>query len=569
MRAKIALFLALVMCFTAFGTSAFADAKTATVEVEDFNDGTLTVTVTVEDETITGVEVTRSTQEATPGDEAVAQIPQMIIAANSADVDSVSGATFTSESIKTAVKAALAELGTADAAALAAWAEANGYVKAEDYNLVVGVDAISGSSYKNEVGQQKENNLLTQEEAKQLTRDYLRGYPMYYHVAEGADLDVDVIYVQSNIDLFEYLNEIGGSYAYGDKYTGPSGTQYTYGLPSAPINTADYMAGIQLGKDTEVTDEAFVAAIGPAEYSYREMYAIGTSYNNVPGLAQSEAVLDPESMLIFLGSNTGSEKSLELAANNVIKMYWVNGINEKNYVAGADVKDNDYYHSYGVRIEGTAGAVKIATVIDEDGNILRPAVVRGGARYGQSIGGAEEWFSSHPDAGIDETSAWLAETRYYADKWAEMSDSDKEAAALEIRGYLAKAYLGKLDADSMYELDVKTLTDAGKEVTLPNLKAAVLNAAMNRSSEGYAIRLASTGALLEVVPDEFLTNTLWIISDCSTEDQVALYEAGTNEIMAKWARRFYELTTKLEEGQTTTQLRRQVYYAADDPTLDR
>ena len=410
--------------------------------------------------------------------------------------------------------------------------------------------------------------LLTQEEAKELTLDYLRGFVLYYNLADGADIGAERIYVQSNIDLFEYLNSTGGSYAYGDSYEGVNGRIYTYSLPSYPIDIEDYKAGVQLGADTAVTDEQFIAAIGAAEYSYREMYAIGTSYNNIPGLAQSEAVLDPESMLIFMGSNPGSEKSAELAANPNIKMYWVSSIPEEHYVSGSDPKDNDYYHSYGVRIEGTAGAIKLSEVIDEEGNILMPSCIRGGIRYGISITGAEEWFAGKPDADMTATAAMLAETRYYADTWADMSEQEKEDATQEIRAYMANIYLGNIDETNMLEADVKAIEESGNVVNLQALKT-IMNDYMNRSGEGYAIRLASTGALLKVDVDEYLTNTLWILNDCSTPEQVALYEAGDNPIMAKWAQRFYELYEALTEGQTSTQLRRQVYYPNDDASLDR
>jgi hypothetical protein len=569
MRIKVYLasLIFLIVITISFGSIA-EELKSTTVEVSDYDGGVLQLQLTMKDDIIHELKINRSNQNASIGDDAVIDLSARIVEANSADIDIVSGATYTSKAVIGATRAAIAQL-KADTIDLEAWAEAKGYVKASDFKIALGVDTITGSSYKLEVNAQSENNLLTQKEARELTLDYLRGYPMYYHVKTDVDIGTDIIYVQSNIDLFEYLNNSGGNYSYGESYTGFSGRTYTYGLPSYPIDTTDYKAGIQFGNETKISDSDFVAAIGNAEYSYREMYAIGTSYNNVPGLAQAEAVLDPESMLIYLGSNPGSEKSLELAINPVIRMYWINAINEFDYVSGSDVKDNDYYHSYGVRIEGTAGAVNIADVIDDEGNVMRDSVVRGGIRYGLSLTGAQEWFEAHPDKNMAETAAILAETRYYADNWSNLDESVQASHIAEVRGYMAKIYLGKITAETMYPIDVAEIMEAGKEVNLANLKSIVMNKFMNRSGEGYAIRLASTGALLEVVTDEFLTNTLWIISDCATEDQVALYKAGKNPIIAKWAERFYELYTKLEKGETTTQLRRQVYYASDDDTLKR
>ena len=569
MKTKSMLALALVLALFACQSTVMAEpvVKTGTATAPGFEE-TVTVTVTTTDGVITEVAAKTDRAEATVGAEAIDKLPAAMVAANTVDVDVIAGATGTSKAVIAAARNAMVSIG-AEGIDLHAWALENGYVLADDYHIVTGVDAISGSSYKTEVAAQKEHNLMTQEEAKELTQDYLHGFVLYYKLAEGSTLPAERIYVQSNIDLFESLNAEGGTYAYGDSYVGKNGTIYTYGLPSYPIDTVDYKAIAQFGADTEIKDEEIVAAIGEEVWSFREMYAVGTAYNNDPGLAQSEAVLDPESMIIFMGSNPGSEKSMELAANPNIKMYWYSAINEDNYVCGSRVVDNDYYHSYGVRIEGTAGAVKMNTVLDEEGNILDKAVVRGGDRYGLTVTGPKEWFASKPDAGFGATCAWLAENRYYAESWASMTEEDKAAKAAEVRAYLAKAYLGTLKPDMFYDADVKALSDAGKDVTLANLKSAVLNSAMNRSGEGYAIRLASTGALIKVVPDAYLTNTLWAISDVASEDQVALYEAGENEVMAKWAARFYELYTKLEEGQSGTQIRRQAYYPEQDATLDR
>ena len=69
--------------------------------------GELAVEVTVENGAMTAVEVTA--QKETPGisDPALEQLPAAILAAQSTDVDDVSGATITSKAIKGAVEAAL------------------------------------------------------------------------------------------------------------------------------------------------------------------------------------------------------------------------------------------------------------------------------------------------------------------------------------------------------------------------------------------------------------------------------------------------------------------------------
>jgi len=59
-------------------------------------------------DTITNVEVVEHSESAGISDPAIEEIPAAIVAANSTDVDTVSGATYTSEGIMAAVDAALA-----------------------------------------------------------------------------------------------------------------------------------------------------------------------------------------------------------------------------------------------------------------------------------------------------------------------------------------------------------------------------------------------------------------------------------------------------------------------------
>ena len=73
--------------------------------------GPITVEVTMDGDTITGVTVT-SNSESAPGT-ALEDIPAAIVAANSADVDVVAGATYTSNGIINAVKNALENAGSA------------------------------------------------------------------------------------------------------------------------------------------------------------------------------------------------------------------------------------------------------------------------------------------------------------------------------------------------------------------------------------------------------------------------------------------------------------------------
>lgn len=86
---------------------------TATV---DGHNGELTVEVTVEDGVITAVDVTEHEESEGIADPALEEVPAAIVEANGTDVDTVSGATVTSEAIIAAVNEALG----ADAAAVVA-----------------------------------------------------------------------------------------------------------------------------------------------------------------------------------------------------------------------------------------------------------------------------------------------------------------------------------------------------------------------------------------------------------------------------------------------------------------
>jgi uncharacterized protein with FMN-binding domain len=98
------------------GESAAVAGETYTVEVEGHN-GPLTVDVTIDGDTITGVEVTDHAETEGLADPALEEVPAAIVEANSTDVEVVSGATVTSEAIISAVEQALEEAGGSGAAA--------------------------------------------------------------------------------------------------------------------------------------------------------------------------------------------------------------------------------------------------------------------------------------------------------------------------------------------------------------------------------------------------------------------------------------------------------------------
>lgn len=92
----------LLPCLT--GCTASADQRTG--EAEGYG-GTLKVTVTLNGNDITSVKVTEHSETQGVGTRAIDTLPQAIAEADSIDVDSVSGATITSEAIKQAVSQAL------------------------------------------------------------------------------------------------------------------------------------------------------------------------------------------------------------------------------------------------------------------------------------------------------------------------------------------------------------------------------------------------------------------------------------------------------------------------------
>lgn len=97
-----------------------------------------------------------------------------------------------------------------------------------------------------------------------------------------------------------------------------------------------------------------------------------------------------------------------------------------------------------------------------------------------------------------------------------MNSAGRKSAAAAVKSLSGAGLSGQPEAPGVLCRRYRGLKQAGKEVNLTNLKSAALGGFMNRSGEGYAIRLASTGALIKVVPDVFLTNTLWAISDVAT-----------------------------------------------------
>ena len=120
MRSFISLALTLVLALTLTGiASAEALADGVYTGSGAGRNGDVTVSVTVTDGKIADVEVTGHSETAGIADPAIEKLPQMIVAAQSTQIDGISGATLTSEAVKEAVNDAIRQAGV-DPAALTA-----------------------------------------------------------------------------------------------------------------------------------------------------------------------------------------------------------------------------------------------------------------------------------------------------------------------------------------------------------------------------------------------------------------------------------------------------------------
>lgn len=88
------------------GTTTASAQETLTGTAEGFG-GDITVTVVVDGDDIISVEAVGPDETEGIGTMAIEQLPSLIVEADSAEIDGVSGATYTSDAIKAAVKSAL------------------------------------------------------------------------------------------------------------------------------------------------------------------------------------------------------------------------------------------------------------------------------------------------------------------------------------------------------------------------------------------------------------------------------------------------------------------------------
>ncbi len=106
-RRSLAILLALAMCLSVFGT---AGAQEFSAEAQGFG-GPVKVSLTVEDDKITAVNITGDAETAGIGKSAMPAMAEAMVAQNSVEVDSVAGATLTSNAVKEAAAEALKAAG--------------------------------------------------------------------------------------------------------------------------------------------------------------------------------------------------------------------------------------------------------------------------------------------------------------------------------------------------------------------------------------------------------------------------------------------------------------------------
>lgn len=107
--------LMLAMTSVAFASGNYTPGNYT--ETVDGHNGTITLTVVTTEDAITEIKIGEHVETQGLGDVAMDKVAEAIVAANSTEVDSISGATVSSEALKTAVSAALirAEKGEVDA----------------------------------------------------------------------------------------------------------------------------------------------------------------------------------------------------------------------------------------------------------------------------------------------------------------------------------------------------------------------------------------------------------------------------------------------------------------------
>ena len=158
---------------------------TATAEAMGLEE-TVTVSLTLEDGAIVAVEAATDKEEETVGRMALDELPGAMVENNTVNVDVVSGATATSNAVISAATTAYLEI-LGEELNLDAWAKGLGYLKASDYNMVTGVDAVASATVTGQGGLNFGDIDLPDEVKTELLLNYLQGaegnYREMYQIA--------------------------------------------------------------------------------------------------------------------------------------------------------------------------------------------------------------------------------------------------------------------------------------------------------------------------------------------------------------------------------------------------
>ncbi len=186
---------------------AYADSATATAQgLEE----TVTVTLTLEDGVITAVDAQTDKEDLTIGRQALEKLPTAMVEQNTVKVDAISGATSTSNAVISAATSAYMAL-TGTSVNLDAWAKGQGYVKAEDFQMVTGADAITSATESGKGGINFGDMDLSDELKSELLLEYLKGaennYREMYQIATSYNNvptigSVEYVLDPSDLSLF-------------------------------------------------------------------------------------------------------------------------------------------------------------------------------------------------------------------------------------------------------------------------------------------------------------------------------------------------------------------------------
>ena len=207
-QTKLILAVLLIAAMLASSASlACADSATATAQgLEE----TVTVTLTLEDGVITAVDAQTDKEDLTIGRQALEKLPTAMVEQNTVKVDAISGATSTSNAVISAATSAYMEL-TGTSVNLDAWAKGQGYVKAEDFQMVTGADAITSATESGKGGINFGDMDLSDELKSELLLEYLKGaennYREMYQIATSYNNvptigSVEYVLDPSDLSLF-------------------------------------------------------------------------------------------------------------------------------------------------------------------------------------------------------------------------------------------------------------------------------------------------------------------------------------------------------------------------------